>query len=107
MPSGCSRSRCRCSGRRSSWRGSRTKVPQMTVELLFEVLFAAAVVAAAAGFAAAYAERVSGRVLLVAAAVGGAAATAGWVALAFDPSDELALSAAGLTVSATALAGAA
>jgi hypothetical protein len=79
----------------------------VTVELVFELLFAVSAVVAAAGFVAAVAERVSARLLVLAAGVVGATATAGWVILAFEPSEELAVSAAGLTVSAAALGGAA
>src|SRR4051794_24050525 len=79
----------------------------MTLSRVFEILFALSVVVAAAAFALAFLERVAVRVLLGVAAAVGAAAVAGWVCVAFRPSDALAVSAAGLTLAALGVVGAA
>jgi hypothetical protein len=69
---------------------------KMTVETVFELVFAAGVVAACALLACAAFTRVRMRFLHAGWALLAAAAAAGWVAFAFDPTRELAVSAGGL-----------
>src|SRR5512143_2627868 len=79
----------------------------MSLSRVFEILFAVSVVVAAAAFALAFLERISVRVVLGLAAAVGIAAVAAWVAVAFRPSDALAVSAAGLTLATVGVVGAA
>ncbi|MEK6275117.1 MAG: hypothetical protein AABM30_07235 [Actinomycetota bacterium] len=78
----------------------------MRIELVFEIVFACAVLLAAAALAGAALERAGKRLLLGAAAAAGAAATAAWVAFAFRPQVELAISATGLVACLIAVMGA-
>ncbi|MEP6909311.1 MAG: hypothetical protein ABI896_02625 [Actinomycetota bacterium] len=78
----------------------------MTIELAFEIVFAFGVLVAAASFAGAAFERTGTRVLLGACGATGTAAVAAWVAFAFQPRVELAVSATGLLACFLAVVGA-
>jgi hypothetical protein len=70
----------------------------MDIETLFAVLFAAGIGIAAAALAAAAFAHAARRLLLAAIALTGALAVAAWIGFALEPSTELALAAAGLSV---------
>jgi hypothetical protein len=78
----------------------------VTIELAFEIVFAGGVLLAAAALAGAALERAGKRLLLAAAGVTGAAATAAWIAFAFRPKVELAIPATGLAACLMAVVGA-
>ena len=78
----------------------------MTIEVAFEAAFACAVLLAAAALAGAALDRAGKRSLVGAAGATGAAAAAAWVAFAFRPQVELAISATGLLACLVAIVGA-
>lgn len=78
----------------------------MPIESAFEIVFAAGVVVAAAALAGAAFELAGKPALSAAGATIGACAVAAWVAFAFDPSTELAIVATGLIACVLAVVGA-
>jgi hypothetical protein len=68
----------------------------MTLETSFQLAFAAAIVVAGAGLAAAAVDRIRARVLAALVIVLAAATVSAWVAFAFRPDRDLAVSAAGI-----------
>jgi hypothetical protein len=70
----------------------------VTVETAFQLAFAGAILIAAASLLWAASGRARRKLLAGAAAVLGSAVVAAWLAFAFEPSDELAVAAAGLSL---------
>jgi len=77
-------------------------MPLVDATTVFEALFAAAIVVAAAALVGSITGRAGRRLLVPAVALLTAGAVGAWVAFALDPSDELALAAAGITVAVVA-----
>jgi len=78
----------------------------VTIEVAFEIVFACGVLLAAASLAGAALVRAEKRLLLAAAGITGAAAAAAWVAFAFRPGVDLAISGTGLLACLAAVVGA-